>query len=135
LPAKLFSGFSLDMALLIASAPQGHAQGGGPPGGTVYALAIDPFTPATLYAGTYRGVFKSANGGANWTDVGLGTSVFEVLAIDPSTPSTVYTASYQNIYKSTNAGASWIRVTLPSSVEALAVDPSTSTIVYAGTTS
>src|ERR1700722_8479291 len=28
------------------------AQGGGPPGGHVQALAIDPSSPATLYAGT-----------------------------------------------------------------------------------
>ena len=36
--------------------------------GTAYvlALAIDPKTPATLYAGTHDGgVFKSTNGGGN----------------------------------------------------------------------
>lgn len=29
------------------------------------SLAIDPASPATLYAGTYGGVFKSTNGGAS----------------------------------------------------------------------
>ena len=34
----------------------------------VHALAIDPMTPATLYAGTYGGgVFKSTNGGGDWS--------------------------------------------------------------------
>ena len=33
----------------------------------VGALAIDPMTPATLYAGTRDGVFKSTNGGVNWS--------------------------------------------------------------------
>src|SRR2546425_1043761 len=39
---------------------------GGPYGGPVLALAINPTTPATLYAGTHRGVFKSTNSGATW---------------------------------------------------------------------
>ena len=38
----------------------------------VYALAIDPTTPATLYAGTYGGVFKSTNGGGDWSAVNTG---------------------------------------------------------------
>ncbi|MGQ9568633.1 MAG: hypothetical protein ACUVWW_11370, partial [Anaerolineae bacterium] len=41
----------------------------GPEGGTIYALAIDPATPTTLYAGTWGGVFKSTNGGGNWSAV------------------------------------------------------------------
>src|SRR5438105_1975446 len=39
----------------------------GPEGGDVRALAIDPQTPTTLYAGTLNGVFKSTDGGASWT--------------------------------------------------------------------
>ena len=36
----------------------------GPGGGPIGALAIDPVTPTTLYAGTdSNGVFKSTNGG------------------------------------------------------------------------
>jgi len=41
-------------------------------------MAIDPSTPATLYAGTLAspftngGVFKSTNGGANWNAVNSG---------------------------------------------------------------
>jgi disulfide bond formation protein DsbB len=60
----------------------------GPDGGMVYALAIDPTTPSTLYAGTLGfGVFKSTNGGGNWSAVNAGltstgTTVF-FLAIDP----------------------------------------------------
>src|SRR5712692_9337422 len=37
-------------------------------GGIVTALAIDPQTPSTLYAGTANdGVFKSTTGGASWS--------------------------------------------------------------------
>ncbi len=39
----------------------------------VYALAIDPATPSTLYAGTIGGgVFKSTNGGGAWSAVNTG---------------------------------------------------------------
>ena len=38
----------------------------------VLALAIDPATPATLYAGTGGGVFKSTNGGGEWGAVNTG---------------------------------------------------------------
>ena len=59
----------------------------------INALAIDPTTPATLYAGTYYGgVFKSTNGGGNWgaINTGLTTTQVVALAIDPATPTTVY---------------------------------------------
>ncbi len=42
----------------------------------VNALAIDPMTPATLYAGTGRGVFKSINGGGSWNGVNAGLTDF-----------------------------------------------------------
>jgi photosystem II stability/assembly factor-like uncharacterized protein len=37
-----------------------------PEGITVYALAIDPQMPSTLYTGTSQGVFKSTNAGEQW---------------------------------------------------------------------
>ena len=58
----------------------------------VYALAIDPATPSTLYAGTDGGVFKSTNGGAAWSafNTGLTNPYVHALAIDPATPGTLY---------------------------------------------
>ena len=42
----------------------------------VHALAIDPVTPTTLYAGTEGGgVFKSTDGGGNWSAVNTGPPV------------------------------------------------------------
>src|SRR2546422_10610501 len=47
----------------------------GPHSETINALAIDPQTPTTLYAGTSgHGVFKSADGGGNWSAVTTGLS-------------------------------------------------------------
>src|SRR5437016_7880235 len=60
----------------------------GPEGGSIVALAIDPMTPATLYAGTgWGGVFKSTNGGGSWSAVntGLTNPCRRSLTTDPQT--------------------------------------------------
>jgi hypothetical protein len=65
----------------------------GPEGGWIYAMAINPNTPTTLYAGTYGGgVFKSTDGGASWSAVNSGLTNLYVwdLAVDPTAPNTLY---------------------------------------------
>jgi hypothetical protein len=110
----------------------------GPEGGTILALAIDPATPATLYAGTGGGVFKSTNGGGNWSAVNTGLTAAGVsaLAIDPATPATLYAGTGGGVFKSTNGGGNWSAVNagLTSTfVRALAIDPATPATLYAGT--
>jgi len=111
----------------------------GPEGGNVSALAIDPATPATLYAGTSGGVFKSTDGGANWSAVntGLTATNIQALAIDPATPTTLYAGTWGGgVFKSTNGGESWSAVNTGltnTDVRALAIDPDTPATLYAGT--
>ena len=80
----------------------------GPEGGSISALAVDPQTPTTLYAGTTSaGVFKSTDGGTHWRAVnaGLGATTVRALAIDPQTPTTLYAATWdRGIFKSTDGG-------------------------------
>src|SRR5262249_1772086 len=60
---------------------------------TVTALAIDPSTPTTLYAGTQiQGVFKSTDGGASWSQSinGLKNAYIRALAVDRASPAAVY---------------------------------------------
>ncbi|MGB9844127.1 MAG: WD40/YVTN/BNR-like repeat-containing protein [Caldisericia bacterium] len=54
-------------------------------GGIIKCLAIDPSNPNTIYAGTVGGVFKSTNGGLNWSPINTGLTSLWVfsLAIDP----------------------------------------------------
>jgi hypothetical protein len=69
----------------------------GPEGGSIYALAIDPLTPSTVYAGTnLGGVFKSTNGGGTWSAVNIGLTDTDInaLAIDPATPTTLYVGTW-----------------------------------------
>ena len=111
----------------------------GPEGEYVQALAIDPQTPTTLYAGTSgAGVFKSSNGGQSWSAInaGLGDPFVNALAIDPQTPTTLYAGTSGGVLKSSNGGQSWSAVNTGLGlfdVQALAIDPQTPTTLYAGT--
>ena len=67
----------------------------GPP---VYALAIDPTKPTTLYAGTNAGVFKSTNSGGNWTALGLSNLAVNAIAIDPKRPGLVYAGTSAGVF-------------------------------------
>jgi cysteine-rich repeat protein len=126
---------------LVASAPPAQAginvwTSHGPEGGDVQALAIDPMTPTTLYAGTPGGgVFKSTNGGGTWGATGLTNTSVNALAIDPMTPTTLYAGkAYQGVFKSTDGGDTWGATGLSGTeVLALPIDPTTPTTLYAGT--
>ena len=64
-----------------------------PPPSLVHDFVAVPTTPTTLYLGTDGGIFKSADGGNNWQEVGpVGNITF--LAFDPRDTSTVYTGVY-----------------------------------------
>ena len=65
----------------------------GPEGGSILALAINPQTPAIIYAGTdVGGVFKSTDSGTSWSAInnGLTNPYVWALAIDPQTPAIIY---------------------------------------------
>ena len=110
--------------------------GNGPYGGQVTVLAVDPQTPATLYAAGFSGVFKSSNGGANWARAsdGIADPSVDALVVDPVTPTTLYAGSTQggSVVKSTNAGATWAPLAgAPTLVIALAINPQAPGTVYA----
>ena len=64
----------------------------------VSALAINPVTPAILYAGTTGGgVFRSADGGTSWAPVNDGitnvNTIITSLVIDPRAPNILYASA------------------------------------------
>ncbi len=93
-------------------------------------LVLDPRTPATLYAATGQGLFKSANGGGQFTPVlgGLESILEAVLAVgvDPEDPARLYAVGYKlgtpvcggfcpiepvfAAARSNDAGRSWYRL-------------------------
>ena len=121
-------------------------------GGTVLALAIDPRTSTTLYAGTAGGVFKtddgvikSTDGGGSWRAVnaGLTSPSIAVLAIDPKAPATIYVGvsraipgatKNRGVFKSVDGGATWRATNAGLTwayVNSLVIDPHTPSIIYA----
>ncbi len=112
------------------------------------ALAIDPVTPSTLYAGLLNdGVYQSTDGGVTWTP---GTGLLppitvRSLAIDPSDPRTLYAGAIKacydpancgdgGMYKSTDAGRTWASSGLATNVGgviSIAITPTASRTLYA----
>ncbi len=124
------------------SAANWNASDNGLTAGFVQAIAIDPANPNNLYIGSTTGVFKSADGGAQWSFAGAapGASgarpLITTLALDPKTATTVYLGTTAGFFKSVNGGQSFEPKNsgLPAtSVSAIAIDPMTTTTIYAGT--
>jgi hypothetical protein len=133
----------------------------------VTPIVMDPSDSRILYIGTFAsacdagcfnsvdphslsGVYKSTNGGANWTSVSAGLptyagspAVYDTLslAIDPNNPQTLWVSTISKnfdipgeLYKTNNGGATWslsnAGITGPD-VRALLVDPGTPGTIYA----
>ena len=91
----------------------------------MWELRLGPWEDGNQYQGTNGGLFKSSDGGKNWTQLtnGLPKGVIQVnLGIAPSQPSRIYMAaasargetgqgSEVGIYRSDDAGESWVRIT------------------------
>lgn len=90
------------------------------------------------------GVYKSADGGKNWTNMGLaGTRHIARIVINPGDPNIVYVAAMghlwgpneeRGIYKTTDGGKTWQKVLYVdenTGFADLAMDPSDSLILYA----
>ena len=111
----------------------------------------DPSNPATLYAGTDRGVYRSDDAGVSWRAANAGLPAFRVqtIAIDSTSPSTLYAGTLTpngvdsvGIFKSTDGGASWTDINLglfdpitaigPLDVWSLAIDPKNPNTILAG---
>ena len=98
---------------------------------SIGAVAIDPKNPKTVWVGTGEswtrnsvsygdGVYKSTDGGDNWTGAGLPNSErIAKIAIDPTDANTVYVcvpgklwsdSDDRGVYKTTDGGKSWTKV-------------------------
>lgn len=107
----------------------------------VWKVALDPQNSSTLWAATTEGVYKSTDGGNNWS---LSHSVIMAtdLEIDPGNPDIVVVAcgnlgsTGHGIYRTTNGGTSWTKSTSGLPVVfggkiQLDMHPGTSNILYA----
>ena len=108
----------------------------GPYGGPIAAVAVSPSAPSILYAAGYeRGVFRSTDSAATWSEVEQGLSGQSVLtlAIHPLNPQIVYAGTYHGVFKTTNGGTVWVPTGLSSLwVHDFAIDANDPQTLYAG---
>lgn len=109
----------------------------------VNALLVHPSAPASLYAGTFVGVFRSEDAGVSWQprSAGLTDSIVTALTMDPTAPRLLYagTAGFTGLFRSEDGGAIWqpasegLNLEEPI-VDALVVDPAVPSRLYARVT-
>ena len=102
-------------------------------GSQVSALAYDPANQNIAYSGRQDGVWKTVDGGTNWAFL-AGSPATKAFAVDPLTPATLYAVGNTSIMKSTDGGASWNPTGAISNPSTIAIDKTSTNIVYAGTT-
>ena len=125
------------------------------PVGSIGALAVAPSAPSTLYVGTGEadmrsdiaqgvGMFKSTDGGANWTSIGLSdTQAIGKILVDPRDPNVLLVAALghpygpnaeRGVFRSVDGGKTWTK-TLFKNADTGAIDmafkPGDPNVVYA----
>jgi photosystem II stability/assembly factor-like uncharacterized protein len=143
---RLFVSAAVGLALLVAADLAGAAEWTpiGPPGGDVRALAADPKDPARIYLGTSEGVFyRTEDGGGRWNRLSpgfprSGCSLDEIVVDEHGVVLVGYRevrGAGGGVARSTDGGQSFIllRGMNGESVRALAVAPSNSKVIAAGT--
>lgn len=112
-----------------------HWTSGGPLGGQMRLVAIDPNDPEHLFAGGIGGLFESRNGGLTWSSTGFGPRPVEAFVTDPAVPSTLYVASETGVFRSTDGGVTWTERSaglVNRLVLSLAIDPVSPSVLWAG---
>jgi photosystem II stability/assembly factor-like uncharacterized protein len=114
-------------------------------GGYVTGIVIHPTTANRMYIRTdVGGAYHWDGTNQRWVQLLDGMSQIRVdgMALDANKPDRVYLALNDGVYRSDNVGASWAKVMSATyngngdmrwTGECLAVDPLTSTVIYAGT--
>lgn len=75
-------------------------------------LEMHPITPTILFAASGNntwgngGVFRTTDGGLNWTKV-LSDDIFTVVTFSPSNPDVVYAGSSRAVYRTDDGGDNW----------------------------
>jgi len=108
-------------------------------GSRIESLAISPINPGTLAAGTSKGVFISADRGANWRRISAlndpEMQEITALAFDPADSQVLYAGTPHLPWKTTDGGATWHSISSglidDSDIFSIRVDPANPKLVFA----
>jgi photosystem II stability/assembly factor-like uncharacterized protein len=124
---------------------------------SIGAVTIDPKNPKVIWVGTGEawtrnsvsigdGIYKSIDGGENWTNMGLKESerIAKIL-VDPTNTKTVYVAApgmlwsdsdERGVYKTTDGGKTWTKIlkgpNASTGCSMIAMDPQNPQTIFAG---
>ncbi|MEO6654630.1 MAG: sialidase [Pyrinomonadaceae bacterium] len=124
---------------------------------SIGAVTIDPKNPKTIWVGTGEswtrnsvsvgeGVYRSTDGGENWTSLGLKNSerIAKIL-VDPTDTNTAYVCATgklwsdsdeRGVYKTTDGGATWAKIlkgsNLSTGCSMMSMDEASPKTIYAG---
>ena len=124
---------------------------------SIGAMTIDPKNPKVVWVGTGEswmrnsvsvgdGIYKSTDGGENWTNLGLrGSEHIVKILVDPSATNTVYVcvpgklwsdSDERGVYKTTDGGQTWTKIlrgsNLSTGCSMISMDPANPRTIYAG---
>lgn len=102
----------------------------------VLCVIIDRHDPNIIFCGTPYGVFRTLDGGLNWTECnnGIGEKFTQSIIIDNTNPTILYCGTEDGLYCSTNRGDSWQRSGLNvGGVRVVVQSPKDANMLVAGT--
>ncbi len=107
-------------------------------GQSIFSLAQSPSQANVIFAGTFEGVYRSADSGLSWTLISPPGSheIHEVesLAVDPNAPDIVYAGTWHLPWKTSDGGKHWHNikngVIEDSDVFSMIIDPDKPRVVY-----
>jgi hypothetical protein len=90
-------------------------------GNWITPLVMHPTSHDTVWGG-WTGVWKSVNGGTNWTNLSPGITVkLDVLAVASSNTKYIYASTGTTLYRTTDGGPTWSTLTAPSTITSIFV--------------
>ena len=76
-----------------------------------YGLGIHPANPNIMLAGSLYSMYRSTDGGTNWSVAAASQTYNYDITFSDADPNLVLAAGTNRIYRSTNAGVSWTSIT------------------------
>jgi len=109
--------------------------------GPLVRLGINPKNPNVMYVTKsipYGQVFKTTDGGLNWSDASVGLPIGEYfqagpIEVNPEFPDTILLGTNFGLYRSTNGAASWDSTAVKGFIHGLNIHPNLTNIAFAGT--